>query len=79
MAEHSRKSFKDSLSDIKQRMREKRTQKWSKLGKTTQFSTVKAKRASKTLKYLKNCNLFVFFSIPSETLAVLLQQTTPPK
>ncbi|XP_032916385.1 shugoshin 1 [Catharus ustulatus] len=53
MAESSRKSFKDSLSDIKQRMREKRTQKWSRLGKTTQFSTVKAKRATKTSNKMK--------------------------
>ncbi|NXR29370.1 SGO1 protein, partial [Cinclus mexicanus] len=53
MAESSRKSFKDSLSDIKQRMREKRTQKWSKLCKTTQFSTVKAKRATKMSNKMK--------------------------
>ncbi|NWY26466.1 SGO1 protein, partial [Pheucticus melanocephalus] len=53
MAESSRKSFKDSLSDIKQRMREKRTQKWLRLGKTTQFSTVKAKRANNTSSKMK--------------------------
>ncbi|NWW66045.1 SGO1 protein, partial [Ifrita kowaldi] len=53
MAEYSRKSFKDSLSDIKQRMREKRTQKWSRLGKTTQFSTVKAKRATNNSSKMK--------------------------
>ncbi|NXQ22699.1 SGO1 protein, partial [Peucedramus taeniatus] len=53
MAEHSRKSFKDSLSDIKQRMREKRTQKWSRLGKTIQFSTVKAKRATNNSSKMK--------------------------
>ncbi|NWT12870.1 SGO1 protein, partial [Vireo altiloquus] len=53
MAENSRKSFKDSLSDIKQRMREKRTQKWSRLGKTTQFSTVKAKRATNNSSKMK--------------------------
>ncbi|NWZ76809.1 SGO1 protein, partial [Poecile atricapillus] len=46
MADYSRKSFKDSLSDIKQRMREKRAQKLSRLGKTIQFSTVKARRAT---------------------------------
>lgn len=77
MAEHSRKSFKDSLNDIKQRMKEKRTQKWSRLGKTTQFSTVKAKRASKMPKYLRIYNIFVFFSIAFETLTVVLQTTTP--
>ncbi|XP_062364715.1 shugoshin 1 [Cinclus cinclus] len=53
MAESSRKSFKDSLSDIKQRMREKRTQKRSKLCKTTQFSTVKAKTATKISNKMK--------------------------
>uniref|UniRef100_A0A8D2MZ59 Shugoshin C-terminal domain-containing protein n=1 Tax=Zonotrichia albicollis TaxID=44394 RepID=A0A8D2MZ59_ZONAL len=53
MAESSRKSFKDSLSDIKQRMKEKRTQKWLRLGKTTQFSTVKAKRANNTSNQMK--------------------------
>ncbi|NWR13288.1 SGO1 protein, partial [Emberiza fucata] len=53
MAESSRKSFKDSLCDIKQRMREKRTQKWLKLGKTTQFSTLKAKRANNTSNKMK--------------------------
>ncbi|KAM3679252.1 shugoshin 1 isoform 1-T3 [Ammospiza maritima maritima] len=53
MAESSRKSFKDSLSDIKQRMKEKRTQKWLRLGKTTQFSTVKAKRAKNTSNQMK--------------------------
>ncbi|NXH01134.1 SGO1 protein, partial [Loxia leucoptera] len=53
MAEQSRKSFKDSLSDIKQRMKEKRTQKWLKLGKTTQFSTIKAKRATNTSNKMK--------------------------
>ncbi|NXX66776.1 SGO1 protein, partial [Spizella passerina] len=42
-----------SLSDIKQRMKEKRTQKWLKLGKTTQFSTVKAKRANNTSNQMK--------------------------
>uniref|UniRef100_A0A8C5IXX1 Shugoshin 1 n=1 Tax=Junco hyemalis TaxID=40217 RepID=A0A8C5IXX1_JUNHY len=53
MAESSRKSFKDSLSDIKQRMKEKRTQKWLRLGKTTQFSTAKAKRANNTSNQMK--------------------------
>ncbi|NXO95300.1 SGO1 protein, partial [Certhia brachydactyla] len=53
MAEYSRKSFKDSLSDIKQRMREKRNQKWSRLGKTTHFSTVKSKRATKNSNKMK--------------------------
>ncbi|XP_023774997.1 shugoshin 1 [Cyanistes caeruleus] len=53
MADYSRKSFKDSLSDIKQRMREKRAQKLSRLGKPTQFSTVKARRATNKSNKMK--------------------------
>ncbi|NXM74344.1 SGO1 protein, partial [Serilophus lunatus] len=53
MAEYPRKSFKDSLSDIKQRMREKRAHKFSKLSKTTQLSTLKAKRATKSSNKMK--------------------------
>ncbi|NWI78637.1 SGO1 protein, partial [Dryoscopus gambensis] len=68
MAEHSRKSFKDSLSDIKQRMREKRTQKWSRLGKTTQFSTVKAKRAT------NNSNKIKIIQANNRDLALSLQE-----
>ncbi|NWX63432.1 SGO1 protein, partial [Promerops cafer] len=68
MAEHSRKSFKDSLSDIKQRMREKRTQKWSRLGKTTQFSTVKAKRAT------NNSNKMKIIQANNRDLALSLQE-----
>ncbi|NXH99248.1 SGO1 protein, partial [Pachycephala philippinensis] len=68
MAEYSRKSFKDSLSDIKQRMREKRTQKWSRLGKTTQFSTVKAKRAT------NNSNKMKIIQANNRDLALSLQE-----
>ncbi|NXB30482.1 SGO1 protein, partial [Eulacestoma nigropectus] len=68
MAEYSRKSFKDSLSDIKQRMREKRTQKWSRLGKTTQFSTVKAKRAT------NNANKMKIIQANNRDLALSLQE-----
>ncbi|NWS89676.1 SGO1 protein, partial [Toxostoma redivivum] len=68
MAESSRKSFKDSLSDIKQRMREKRTQKWSRLGKTTQFSSVKAKRAT------KNSNKMKIIQANNRDLALSLQE-----
>ncbi|XP_014738853.1 PREDICTED: shugoshin-like 1 [Sturnus vulgaris] len=68
MAESSRKSFKDSLSDIKQRMREKRTQKWSRLGKTTQFSNVKAKRAT------KNSNKMKTIQANNRDLALSLQE-----
>ncbi|NWV46747.1 SGO1 protein, partial [Daphoenositta chrysoptera] len=68
MAEYSRKSFKDSLSDIKQRMREKRTQKWLRLGKTTQFSTVKAKRAT------NNSNKMKIIQANNRDLALSLQE-----
>ncbi|NXO17591.1 SGO1 protein, partial [Oriolus oriolus] len=68
MAEYSRKSFKDSLTDIKQRMREKRTQKWSRLGKTTQFSTVKAKRAT------NNSNKMKIIQANNRDLALSLQE-----
>ncbi|NXU95989.1 SGO1 protein, partial [Cettia cetti] len=68
MAEYSRKSFKDSLSDIKQRMREKRTQKWSRLCKTTQFSTVKAKRAT------NNSNKMKILQANNRDLALSLQE-----
>ncbi|NXB73822.1 SGO1 protein, partial [Donacobius atricapilla] len=68
MAEYSRKSFKDSLSDIKQRMKEKRTQKWSRLGKTTQFSTVKAKRAT------NNTNKMKIIQANNRDLALSLQE-----
>ncbi|NWY41752.1 SGO1 protein, partial [Sylvia atricapilla] len=68
MAEYSRKSFKDSLNDIKQRMREKRAQKWSRLGKTTQFSTVKAKRAT------NNSNKMKIIQANNRDLALSLQE-----
>uniref|UniRef100_A0A8C5X0S1 Uncharacterized protein n=1 Tax=Malurus cyaneus samueli TaxID=2593467 RepID=A0A8C5X0S1_9PASS len=60
MAECSRKSFKDSLDDIKQRMREKRIQKSAKLGKPTQFFAVKAKRAICTIS-ISSPNLLCWF------------------
>ncbi|NXT06764.1 SGO1 protein, partial [Prunella fulvescens] len=68
MAEYSRKSFKDSLSDIKQRMREKRTQKLLRLGKTTQFSTAKAKRAN------DNSNKMKIIQANNRDLALSLQE-----
>ncbi|NWX32788.1 SGO1 protein, partial [Notiomystis cincta] len=68
MADCSRKSFKDSLNDIKQRMKEKRNQKWSKLGKTTQFSTVKAKKAT------NNSNKIKIIQANNRDLALSLQE-----
>uniref|UniRef100_A0A8D0FF93 Uncharacterized protein n=1 Tax=Strix occidentalis caurina TaxID=311401 RepID=A0A8D0FF93_STROC len=64
MAQDLKKPFKDSLSDIKERMKEKRNQKWTKLGKTSQISTVKCKITSKMLKY-RNSFHILFFLKPS--------------
>ncbi|KAM4792774.1 shugoshin 1 isoform 2-T2 [Cyanocitta cristata] len=79
MAEYSRKSFKDSLSDIKQRMREKRTQKWSRLGKTIQLSTVKAKRAtndSNKIKIIQANNRDLALSLQEQKLKLREAEAT---
>ncbi|NXQ57401.1 SGO1 protein, partial [Anthoscopus minutus] len=79
MAEYSRKSFKDSLSDIKQRMREKRTQKLSRLGKTTQFSTVKARRAtnnSKKIQIIQENNRDLALSLQEQKLKLREAEAT---
>ncbi|NXK91423.1 SGO1 protein, partial [Formicarius rufipectus] len=76
MAEYSRKSFKDSLSDIKQRMREKRNQKWVKLGKTTQFSTVKVKRATSKMKIIQANNRDLALSLQEEKLKLKEAEAT---
>ncbi|XP_051466817.1 shugoshin 1 [Apus apus] len=54
MAQYLKKPFKDSLSDIKERMKEKRNQKWIRLGKTSQISTVQCKRAAKSSMQMKS-------------------------
>ncbi|NXC31670.1 SGO1 protein, partial [Campylorhamphus procurvoides] len=76
MAEHSRKSFKDSLNDIKQRMREKRNLKWAKLGKTTQFSTVKVKRATSKMKIIEANNRDLALSLQEEKLKLKEAEAT---
>ncbi|XP_027761448.1 shugoshin 1 [Empidonax traillii] len=79
MTEYSRKSFKDSLRDIKQRMKEKRNQKWAKLGKTTQFSTVKAKRAtnsSSKMKIIQANNRDLALSLQEEKLKLREAEAT---
>ncbi|NXP72007.1 SGO1 protein, partial [Ramphastos sulfuratus] len=54
MAEHLKKPFKYTLSDIKERMKEKRSQKWSRLGKISQASTTKSKIPINRSKQMKN-------------------------
>ncbi|XP_009636928.1 shugoshin 1 [Egretta garzetta] len=54
MAEYLKKPFKDSLSGIKERMKEKRNQKWMRLGKTSQISTVKCKIATNSSMQMKS-------------------------
>ncbi|NXS49323.1 SGO1 protein, partial [Balaeniceps rex] len=54
MAEHLKKPFKDSLGDIKERMKEKRNQKWMRLGKISQISTIKCKIATNSSMQMKS-------------------------
>ncbi|XP_040447355.1 shugoshin 1 [Falco naumanni] len=54
MAEYLKKTFEDSLTEIKERMKEKRNQKWIKLGKTSQISTVKCKVTTNSSKQMKS-------------------------
>ncbi|XP_060637931.2 shugoshin 1 [Anolis sagrei] len=49
-----KKSFKDTLEDIKERMKEKRNNKWAKLGKTNQVLTIKAKITDNSSAQLKS-------------------------
>ncbi|NWQ73579.1 SGO1 protein, partial [Columbina picui] len=54
MAKCLKKPFKDSLNDIKERMKEKRSQKWTRLGKISQISTVKCKIATNSSTQMKS-------------------------
>lgn len=60
MAQRLRKSFRDSLSDMKERMKEKRIEKLTRLGKTSQSSAVNCKLRSKMLKYLPSFHILCF-------------------
>ncbi|NXN94364.1 SGO1 protein, partial [Rhinopomastus cyanomelas] len=74
MAEHLKKPYKDSLSDIKERMKEKRNQKWARLGKTGQkTSTIKIKlpnNSSKKMKSIQANNRALAQAVQEEKLKV---------
>ncbi|XP_006120237.1 shugoshin 1 isoform X3 [Pelodiscus sinensis] len=63
-----KRPFKDSLEDIKERMKEKRNQKWAKLGKTNQVLTTKCKIATNSSTQLKS------FQANNRALALALQE-----
>ncbi|NXX17671.1 SGO1 protein, partial [Podargus strigoides] len=54
MAECLKKPFKDSLGEIKERMKEKRNQKWIQLARSSQVSAVKCKKATNSSKQMKS-------------------------
>ncbi|XP_009887232.1 PREDICTED: shugoshin-like 1 [Charadrius vociferus] len=54
MAKYLKRPFKDTLGDIKERMKEKRNQKWTRLGKISQISTVKCKIATNSSVQMKS-------------------------
>ncbi|KAM9572641.1 shugoshin 1 isoform 1-T1 [Guaruba guarouba] len=71
MAEYLKKPVKDTLDDIKERMREKKNQKWMRLDKTSQICTVKGKittNSSKKMKSLKANNKALAQALQEEKL-----------
>ncbi|XP_025933926.1 shugoshin 1 isoform X2 [Apteryx rowi] len=79
MAEHLKKPFKDSLSDIKERMKEKRNQKWLRLGKINQISNVKCKIATNSSMQMKSIqanNRALALALQEEKLKLREAQTT---
>ncbi|NWU50036.1 SGO1 protein, partial [Dromas ardeola] len=54
MAKYLKKPFKDTLDDIKERMKEKRNQKWTRLGKISQISAAKCKIATNSSMQMKS-------------------------
>ncbi|NWZ21296.1 SGO1 protein, partial [Asarcornis scutulata] len=79
MAERLKKPFKDSLSDIKERMKEKRNQKWIRLGKTSQITTIKCKRSTNSsvqMKSIQANNKALAQALQEEKLKLRDAQTT---
>ncbi|XP_061218705.1 shugoshin 1 [Neopsephotus bourkii] len=54
MAEYLKKPVKDALDDIKERMKERRNQKWMRLDKISHICTVKGKIATNSSKKIKS-------------------------
>ncbi|XP_067417731.1 shugoshin 1 [Emydura macquarii macquarii] len=63
-----KRPFKDSLDDIKERMKEKRNKKWAKLGKTNQVLATNCKTATNSSVQLKS------FQANNRALALALQE-----
>nr|XP_028605531.1 shugoshin 1 [Podarcis muralis] len=63
-----KKSFKDSLEDIKERMKERRNKKWAQLGKTKQVLSVNSKIANNSSTLLKS------FQTNNRALALALEE-----
>ncbi|XP_061443185.1 shugoshin 1 [Rhineura floridana] len=63
-----KKSFKDSLEDIKERMKEKKNKKWAKLGKSNQVLSVKGKIADNSFTQMKS------FQANNRALALALEE-----
>ncbi|XP_065522123.1 shugoshin 1 isoform X2 [Lathamus discolor] len=54
MAEYLKKPVKDTLDDIKERMKERKNQKWMRLDKISQICTVKGKITTNSTKKIKS-------------------------
>ncbi|XP_033021369.1 shugoshin 1 isoform X2 [Lacerta agilis] len=63
-----KKSFKDSLEDIKERMKERRNKKWAQLGKTKQVLSVNSKIANNSSTLMKS------FQTNNRALALALEE-----